>query len=77
MIVGDLNAGWPGHRVGYAESTTKSLSQVDEQLRTLVEEYQGILISTKTASRVDVHEGRRAKLDHIIIWEMARHEEWG
>ena len=23
MIVRDLNAGWPGHRVGYAESTAK------------------------------------------------------
>ena len=77
MIVGDLNAGWPGHRTGYAESTKKSLSRVDEQLRTLVEEYQGTLISTKTASRVDVHEGRRAKLDHIIIWGMTQHEEWG
>jgi hypothetical protein len=77
MIVGDLNAGWPGRRVGYAESTAKSLSLVDEQLRTLVEEYHGTLISTKTASRVNVHEGLRAKLDHIIIWEMVQHEEWG
>ena len=50
---------------------------MDPQLQHYVESMKGKLISTSRVSRVNVHRGEAAKLDHIMLWMMEAQDEEG
>ena len=74
IMAGDFNADPTGGRVGYAQSNAAHMQQVDEVFQRFVKETRGILVSPSTGSRQDVHTGKTAKLDHLILWNMGEQE---